>query len=228
MDKHAASGFNTPEAAASYAANPPRLVPGFADMQRMALLLLSEAAPEDARILVLGAGGGLELKVFAEARPGWRFAGVDPAGHMLALARETLGPLSSRVDLIEGYVEAAPQGPFDGAACLLTLHFIERGARLETLRQIRRRLRPGALLVTAHHSIPDGPGEREKWLDRFAAFAVSSGVDPASLRNAAKAIQERLPLLSPDEDAALLSEAGFSNVSLFYAAFTFRGWVATA
>ena len=51
--------FDDPDAVAAYAQNPPRLVPGFADMQRMALLLLSENAPADARVLVLGAGGGL-------------------------------------------------------------------------------------------------------------------------------------------------------------------------
>jgi hypothetical protein len=33
-------------------------------------------------------------------------------------------------------------------------------------------------------------------------------------------------LLAPDDDAAVLREAGFSEVTLFYAAFTWRGWVA--
>ena len=37
-----------------------------------------------------------------------------------------------------------------------------------------------------------------------------------------------LPLLSPDDEEALLREAGFTDVTLFYAAFTFRGWVALA
>ncbi len=38
----------------------------------------------------------------------------------------------------------------------------------------------------------------------------------------------RLPLLSVAEEEALLCEAGFSDVELFYVAFSFRGWVATA
>ena len=63
--------FTDPAAVASYAQNPPRIVPGFADLQRMTTLLLAERAPDNARVLVLGAGGGLELKVFAEANPGW-------------------------------------------------------------------------------------------------------------------------------------------------------------
>jgi tRNA (cmo5U34)-methyltransferase len=37
-----------------------------------------------------------------------------------------------------------------------------------------------------------------------------------------------LNTLSPEQDQAVLREAGFSDVSLFYAAFTWRGWVAYA
>ena len=36
------------------------------------------------------------------------------------------------------------------------------------------------------------------------------------------------PMLSPEDDEALMREAGFGDVSLFYAALTFRGWVAYA
>jgi hypothetical protein len=31
----------------------------------------------------------------------------------------------------------------------------------------------------------------------------------------------------PEQDAALLREAGFDDVELFYAGFTFKGWVAS-
>jgi tRNA (cmo5U34)-methyltransferase len=50
--------FSAPDAVARYADGPPRLVPGFADLQRMIRLLLAERAPADARVLVLGAGCG--------------------------------------------------------------------------------------------------------------------------------------------------------------------------
>lgn len=42
------------------------------------------------------------------------------------------------------------------------------------------------------------------------------------------AVGTRLHILTPEEDKALLREAGFSGVSLFYAGFTFRGWVGWA
>lgn len=219
--------FTDPAAVAHYAEGTPRKVPGFADLHRMAMLLLAEHAPQVADILVLGAGGGLELKAFAEAQPNWRFVGVDPSAEMLELAKRTLALLGSRVRLQQGLIEAAPLGPFDGATCLLTLHFVPKEERLRTLRGIRRRLEPGAPFVAAHHSCPRG-GELRRWLARSAAFGSASGVDFEGAAASAAAMAERLPILLVDEDEALFREAGFSNIELFYAGFTFHGWVMSA
>ncbi|HEX4023973.1 MAG TPA: class I SAM-dependent methyltransferase [Steroidobacteraceae bacterium] len=112
------------QAVAQYADGPPRIVPGFTHLQRMTTLLLAERVPKGGRVLVLGAGGGLELKVFAEAHPDWRLDGVDPSDEMLKLADATLGSRASRVHMHLGYIDAAPDGPFDAATCLLTMHFI--------------------------------------------------------------------------------------------------------
>lgn len=214
--------FSNAAATATYAENALRLVPGLVALHRMTLLLLAEKAPQAARVLVLGAGGGMELRVFAEAQPDWRFDGVDPAPAMLALAEQTLGPLMRGVTLHEGYIDTAPKGPFDAATCLLTLHFLTRGDRLATLRQLRQRLKPGAPLVVAHHSFPQEAGREDLWPGRFAAYAAAPGqADPAPAQMFA-----HLPVLSPDEDETLLRDAGFTDVTLFYAAFTFRGWVA--
>ena len=220
--------FADPQAVANYAEGPPRLVPGFADLQRMSMLLLAESAPRDARVLVVGAGGGLELKVFAEHQPNWRFEGVDPSAEMLKLAEATLGPLVSRVDLHHGYIDVAPEGPFDAAACLLTLHFIPPEERSRTLREIQRRLKPGAPLVVAHLSFPQGEKERSQWLSRYVGFAISSGVDADKAATARSVMEAQLPILTPEQDEAILRESGFTNVSLFYVGFTFRGWIAYA
>jgi tRNA (cmo5U34)-methyltransferase len=220
----------TAAAVANYAEGPPRLVPGLAALHRMAVILLAERAPHDARVLVLvlGAGGGMELKVFAESQPGWEFDGVDPAAPMLRLAQSMLGPLGARVRLHEGYIETAPDGPFDAAACLLTLQFLPADDWLRTLREMRRRLQPGAPLVVAHFSFPQGEDERSLWLSRYAEFAIASGVERKQAVAASVGIGALLPLLSPEQDEALLREAHFSNVSQFYTEFTFRGWLGYA
>lgn len=221
-----ADAFSDPQAVSRYAERTARIVPGLRDLHAMAGLLLAERAPADARVLVLGAGGGLELAAFARARPGWRFDGVDPSAEMLRLAAATLGPLAPRARLHQGYIDSAPDGPFDAAACLLTLHFLPEPERRATLAEVRRRLKPGAAFVVAHHSF--GADEADRWLARNAAFAVASGVPAEQAEGSIAAIRERLPVLAPERDAALLREAGFAEVELFYAAFTFKGWVAYA
>ncbi|WP_243359925.1 class I SAM-dependent methyltransferase [Fundidesulfovibrio terrae] len=221
--------FSNPQAVARYVEGPVRAVPGFCDMQRMASLLIAERVGEDARVLVLGAGGGLEMKVFADAHPGWTFDGVDPSAEMLALAERTLGLRASRARLHKGYVDDAPVGPFDAAACLLTLHFIPADERRRTLAEMRRRLRPGAPLVVAHLSFPQqDEAERALWLSRYAAFLCDSGVERGKAEQARAAMDAHLPLFTPEQDESLLRDAGFSDASLFYAAFAFRGWVAYA
>lgn len=214
--------------AASYVEGPPRQVPGHAGLLRMTTILLAERVPVDGRVLVLGAGGGLELRDFAEAHPGWRFDGVDPSADMLRLAAQTAGAHADRIALHEGYIDAAPEGPFDGATSILTFHFIPREQRLPTLQQIRRRLRPGAPFVLAHVSFPQTEPERSAFIARHVAFGARDGADPASLELARQAIGTRLSILAPEEEEAMLRDAGFGGISLFYAGFSFRGWVAYA
>lgn len=234
---HTPSVFTDPAAVARYAEGPRRNVPGYDSLLRMSRILLAERVPAQSRVLVVGAGGGLELEDMARAHLGWRFDGVDPSQPMLDLAAQRLqsaGVPGDRVALHHGYVQSAPAGPFDGATCLLTLHFVPREQRVPMLAEIRRRLRPGAPLVVAHLSVADGTGpggeggagERDLWLSRYAAFQVASGV---ALEHAARArdkVAAELAVLTPEEDEAVLREAGFRDVRMFYVGFAFRGWVA--
>lgn len=227
MAHPASDPFSDPAVVARYADGPRRQVPGFGDLHRVVDQLLSETVPDEGRVLVVGAGGGLELTHLAERHAGWTFTGVDPSAAMLELAATTMGPLAARAELLEGYVDDAPPGPFDGATCLLTLHFLEAGERLRTLQEIRRRLRPGAPLLTFHHSVPGGDA-RAGWLERYARFAAGPAGDPAQAARTAAELGRRLPVLTPEQDEALLREAGFTAVGAYYGALTFRGWLAYA
>lgn len=124
--------------ASSYVEGTSRKVPGLAALHRMTSMLVAERAPVQARVLVLGAGGGMELKALADENSDWSFCGIDPSADMLRVAEQTVGPHLPRVHLQQGYIGAAPEGPFDAAVCLLTLHFVGRAQRLDTLEQIRR------------------------------------------------------------------------------------------
>lgn len=218
--------FQDPAVVSQYTEGPPRFVPGFADLHKMTSILLGESVPDDGQVLVVGAGGGLELRAWAQDHPRWRFVGVDPARPMLDLAKRTLGSLAARVQLHEGYVEDAPEGPFDAASCLLTLHFLDAAQRQRTLEQIHRRLKPDAPFVAVHASFPQE--ERNTWLSRYAEFAIASGVDRDKGLAMREKVAANLCMFSPAEDESILKAAGFADVTPFYAAFTWRGWIAYA
>ncbi len=220
--------FNDPEQVGRYAENPPRFMPGFWDLHKMTSVLISEKAPANAKVLVLGAGGGLELEALANAHPNWTFVGVDPAQEMLREAERRLGPLAQRVEFHCGFINDAPDGPFDAATSLLTLHFLEKDDRQKTLSEINRRLKPGAPLVAAHLSFPQDEEARATWLSRHIAFAMASGVDQEHADQARAGIEAMPTLYDPDTDSALLRNAGFRDVSQFYQALAWRGWVAYA
>lgn len=219
------SSSGSAEPRLTYLDGPPRQVPGFASLHRMVGLLLAERMPENGRVLVLGAGGGMEIKALAEAHAGWFFVGIDPSREMLELAADTVRPHAHQVTWHQGYIDSAPQGPFDGAVSLLTFHFIPRAQRLATLQAIHARLKPGAPLVVAHISIAETEPERSLWLSRHLAF---SGTTQDNAQHTLSAMRTQLSIVAPQADEAFLREAGFHGVDLFYAGFSFRGWVAYA
>jgi tRNA (cmo5U34)-methyltransferase len=223
--------FSDPEFVARYVEKgPAAFMPGHSGALQMTAVLLAEKAPQDGRILVVGAGGGLDTRALALARPGWRFTGVDPAGPMLQLARTVLGDeLNPRVELIEGGIEAAPEGPFDGACLILVLGLIaDDGSKLCALGEIRRRLRPGSTLVLVDRCDDPASAQFDRNIDRYVAYAELSGVDPQTLKNAGASHRGNPGLVTPARNEALLTEAGFREVETFYYAMNWQGWAAQA
>lgn len=212
----------------SYAERLPQQVPGYSSLHRMISILLTERTAADGRILILGAGGGQELLALAEAHPNWMFDGVDPSADMLQLARQAVEPYADRIKLHQGYISDAPMGPFDAATSILIFHFISLDERLETLKQIRQRLKTGAPFILVHLSFAQTEPERSLGIARHVAFSQADGADPAIAENVRQAISSRLTILSPEDEEKMLNQAGFSNVSLFYAGLSLKGWVAYA
>lgn len=96
------------------------------------------------------------------------------------------------------------------------------------MQEIQRRLKPGAPLVVAHLNFPQSETERALWLSCYAAFAVVSGVEPDKAEFARAKIAAELPIFAPAQEEAILREAGFSDVSLFYVGFSWVGGVRQA
>jgi tRNA (cmo5U34)-methyltransferase len=200
-------------------------------MHRMAAQLIRERIGRVGTVLVLGAGGGLELEAFASRCPQWTFVAVDPSEEMLKAAKERVQQAGAdeRVRWHRGYVFDAPPGPFDAATCLLTLHFVpDDGAKERTLTELRKRLRPGAPFVLVDLCIDLASPEGSVALDRYRNFALESGADPERVDETCERLVHVLKLVGPARDEAVLAASGFSHVELFYAGLAWRGWRALA
>lgn len=224
--------FNQPENANKYGINSHILpvVPGYATFHRQVVQLLDETIPESSHVLVLGAGGGIELQAFHTAKPQWTFTGVDPAGAMLEKAKQVIGEeAASKVNWVVGYIPDAPEGPFDAATCLCTLHFVaDDGQKLEALQAIHKRLKPGAPLVLLDLCLDKKGPQFDKLIHRYAQFAINSGF-PAEAMNAMKStVTAQLNCVSQSRLEELLTQAGFKDVELFFAGFSWRGLAAYA
>lgn len=207
---------------------PLAFVPGFEAMHLMVAQLVAETTPKAGSVLILGAGGGHELTRLAAHDPSWEFCAVDPSPEMLAAARYRMDEQGNagRVDWVEGLIDAAPDGPFDAATCLLTLHFVpDDGAKRETLRALRRRLKLGAQFVLVDLCMELGSDGFEEALERYVSFARASGAEPDDVAQVTARIRQGdLPMATQSRNEALFKEAGFSSIELFYAGFSWRGW----
>jgi tRNA (cmo5U34)-methyltransferase len=170
-------------------------------------------------LLVVGAGGGMEIERFLPDNPGWRLVGVDPSRDMLALAQATVENLGvqARVELVCGTVEDLPtERRFDAATCLFVLHFLPDDAKLALLRGIAARLRPQApLLVVSGARVDDG-GLRDDFLGAWQQHGELMGLPAERM---AAIIQQ---LVAQQEGATteegylrLLRDAGFERVAPF-------------
>lgn len=223
------ANFADPERVKRYTEQgPPAFAPGHGGMLQMIGVLLGESMPETGQLLVIGAGGGLEIRYLAGVERGWRFVGVDPAGAMLDLARAVAGPVGSdRMTLIEGTVEDAPTGPFDAATCILVLGLIaDDGGKLALLNGVRSRLKFGAPLILVDQCIDRSAPDFERRLSRYANFALRSNVDPDTVTNARVAVEALQSMVPPGRNEDLLREAGFREAEVFYVGMAWRGWIA--
>ena len=225
------ANFADPERVKGYTEKgPPAFAPGHAGMLQMAGVLLGEAMPDDGRLLVIGAGGGLETRYLASVEPTWRFVGVDPASAMLDLARAVAGPVAGdRLTLIEGTVLDAPVGPFDAATCILVLGVVaDDGGKLAQLKEVRRRLKPGAPFILVDQCIDRSAPDFQLRLDRYASYALRSGVDAETVAGAKAAVSSSATMVSACRNEGLLHDAGFHDLDVFYVGMAWRGWIAYA
>lgn len=188
-------------------------------------LVLAEC-PSEARVLCVGVGTGAEILSLAQARPGWFFVGVDPSAEMLNVGRDRLkqAGVLERCELIQGYAEDAPPGPFDAAVSLLVAHFIRREQRPAFYSAIHDRLKRGGRFVSAEISADLEDAAFPDMLKDWKQVQTLMGATPESSARLESMLRDALGVLPAAETEALWRAAGFATPVSFFQAFMIRGW----
>jgi len=214
----------------NYERAPRWFVPGYDASHAMAAVLLRDRVGERGRILVIGAGGGVELTLFAQECEGWEFTAVDPSAEMLKRARakiESIGAVP-RVSWVHGAVENSPRERFDAATAFLALTFVSEDRRIETLREIHSRLKSGAPFLMINGCADKNGARYEDDLRIYAAFARRSGAPDEMIKRALRMQRENLFPVSREREEEMLKRAGFNTLEIFYAGLMVFGWIARA
>nr|WP_285853147.1 class I SAM-dependent methyltransferase [Sporosarcina luteola] len=218
--------------AAEYDKGVRRTLPTYDPMMRLSQTFLRTNLKEEASLLIVGGGGGNELKAFGPTNPGWTFTAVDPSESMLEVAKfkcEELG-IAERVEFINGTVADVPgDSSFDGATCLLVLHFIaDVEEKLALLEKVRSHLKPGSpfVLVSKCGDLNDPEFKmlvslwRDYWLD--TTNLPEEKVDELMKGTLTESS------IPESEIRRLLEEAGFVKIANFFRTNHFAGWICYA
>ncbi len=116
-------------------------------------------------VFEIGCGGGINQQLY-RADQITSYAGLDPSGKGLDFARTEAAKKGWQTDIRQGFGESIPfaDASFDCVVCTFTLCSV--GSQPQTLRELRRILKPGGRLLYAEHGrAPDAAVQ--KWQDRI-------------------------------------------------------------
>lgn len=181
---------------------------------------------DTASLLHVGLGTGAELLPYQRFNvPGWRFTGVEPSAPMLAVASKRLEEegLLARTQLHEGELRTLPHGElFDGAQLMGVLHHVEgEEARLELLREVARRLKPGAPLVLGCR-IGQDPELTKVEFRRLRAY----GVTQEKLEARRQAGAKMQPIESDAALFAMFERTGFVTPKTLFVSLQYKVFLA--
>lgn len=185
--------------------------------------------PDDARILCVGVGTGVELAHLAQMNPAWRFTAVEPSGPMLDVCRQRAEKegFASRCHFHEGYLDSlSDNGPHDAATCFLVSQFIlDQQARSEFFREISRKLKSGGILATSDLASDVASSEYEVLLRAWVNMMAASDISLEAIDRMRKAYSNDVGVLPPSRVASIIEAGGFEPPVQFFQAGLIHAWL---
>jgi tRNA (cmo5U34)-methyltransferase len=198
-----------------------RLVPGYRLAHELTLAKLETLVPNEATILIAGAGTGTEVGLYASHRPRWRFIAVEPSQDMAAVlaAKADAGGFADRLEIVRGTLDSAdPRHAADACVAHLVTHFLAGDeAKQAFFQAIAARLAPGASLLHLDYVPPAAS------LDpAYLAWARQIGQPESDVDMMEGRILKSWDAANRDRLAGLLRSAGFDDTRSFFQALDYR------
>jgi tRNA (cmo5U34)-methyltransferase len=221
---------NSPVAANEYDEAAQLALPGYEVMHTMVFACLQAYLPERAKLLVVGAGTGMELIRLGKACPQWHLLGIDPSAKMLAIAEQkiTHHQLSERVKLIQGYIQDIPTEAFYNAATsILVMHFIpDASSKLQFLSSIAQRLHPSAPFVLVDLFGEKGSQELGQMMPILHTYWNAVEFPTPKQQQLLAGFNQGVYPLPETSILSFLEQAGFQKMMRFYTGLWAGGWLA--
>lgn len=202
----------------------------FKEALHLCMRLVLEPLPDDARVLIVGAGTGAELAALAQAFPSWRFTVVEPAEGMMKLCRQRAGELgvADRCTFHEGYLETLPETvPFDAATAILVSQFlIDAKERTDFFADIAARLAPKGCLVSADLSSGTEATPSANLFEIWRRMMMYTDMPREDAERTLAGFNESVAVLPGEEIESLIVAAGFTQPTLFLQTLFIHGWFA--
>lgn len=205
-------------------------VPGYASLYDIAGCYLSLNIPDDANILIVGAGGGMEIKTLAKFSPTWQMTGVDPSSKMLETAKFWVerANVTNQVKLIEGLIsDVSNETLFDAVTCILVMHFLDEAKKIQLLQDIYTKLNPNGILVLADMSVFKNTQEFDIFFNLYRQHAKFKGESEEKLQQLLDVLNTSTFPISGEKEAELITKAGFTKPIMFFSSLWFKAWFAS-
>ncbi len=207
-----------------------RSVPFYEEMQRMTTEIAADFATPGSMLYDLGCSTGTTLLALHEkVHPDVQFVGIDESQEMLDKARTKFNAISGMrpVDLQQADFH---QGLFvqdaSVVSMILTLQFIRPLYRHKIVQAIYEGLQPQGTLILIEKVTAEDTLFNRLFIKYYYDYKRRMGYSDLEIAQKREALENVLIPYRIEENMALLKEAGFKNMEVFFRWYNFAGVVA--
>lgn len=183
--------------------------------------------PENANILCVGAGTGIEILYLAKVFPNFSFTAVDPSEKMLDIAKKNISEAGfiKRCTFHNGYLESLQtKTKYDGATSILVSQFIlDEQARINFFKEIRNYLKNDGLLINV--DLSSNKENYETLLKYWVALFNENKVSNEQVAKMKETYASSVGILPIKKVEEIIEKSGFKNVNLFFQSLLMHGWI---